>query len=312
MAIHKSTVSGHEAGANNGLADILIVTDGKAGHQNQSLGLAEALVRLRPGLFIRQMAPLSNSQALFALLFGRCAVAQDRPALAIGAGHGTHLTLLALKRFWRVPVIVLMRPSLPLCLFDLCLIPEHDSPPKRRNVIATRGALNRIRPGTGKSGAGLILIGGPSKNSGWNEPLLLGQLEEVVRQTPGDWVLTTSRRTPASTVRKLKSLEGIDVVPVEQTTPDWLPEKLAAARCCWVTEDSVSMIYEALSAGCAVGVLEVPWKRKGRLLRGVNTLKDRGLLTPFDRWSGTPLPAPEHRFDEAGRCAEAVLDRGWL
>ena len=294
------------------MADILIVTDGKAGHQNQSLGLAEALVRLRPGVSIRQIAPLSSTQAMFAMLSGRYAYVEERPALVIGAGHGTHLTLLALKRCWHMPVIVLMRPSLPLCLFDLCLIPEHDRPPKRRNVIATRGALNRIRSGTVKSGAGLVLIGGPSKNSEWNEPLLLRQVEEVVRQAPGAWVLTTSRRTPVSTVEKLKSLVGIDVVPVEQTTSDWLPEKLAAAEQCWVTEDSVSMIYEALSAGCAVGLLEVPWKRQGRLLRGVTVLKEQGLLTPFDRWSGARLPAPGRRLDEAMRCAEAVLGRGWL
>ncbi len=294
------------------MADILIVSDGKAGHENQSMGLAEALVRLRPGVSVRRMAPMPRSRALFALLSGRCGGAGCKPAVVIGAGHGTHLTLLALKRCWRVPVIVLMRPSLPLWLFDLCLIPEHDRPPNRTNVIATRGALNRIRPGASKSEGGLILIGGPSRNSGWNEELLLEQLREVVRRTPGPWVLTTSRRTPVSTLGKLQSLEGVEVVPVEQTTRDWLPAKMATARQCWVTEDSVSMIYEALSGGCAVGVLEVPWKHEGRLLRGVNALKAQGVLTPFDQWSGKTLPAPKQRFDEAGRCAEVVLDRGWI
>lgn len=294
------------------MADILIVSDGKAGHENQSMGLAEAMVRLRPELSVRQMAPMPRSRALLTMLSGRCEGVGSKPALVIGAGHGTHLTLLALKRSWHVPVIVLMRPSLPLCLFDLCLIPEHDRPPKRKNVIATRGALNRIRPGVSKSEEGLILIGGPSRNSGWNEELLVRQLNEVVRRTPGPWVLTTSRRTPVSTVGKLQSLEGVEVVPVEQTTRDWLPAKMAAAQQCWVTEDSVSMIYEALSGGCAVGVLEVPWKHEGRLLRGVNALKEQGLLTPFDHWSGKTLPAPQQRFDEAGRCAEAVLGRGWI
>jgi len=37
---------------NASLKHILIVNDGKAGHLNQSLGLAEALVELRSGLGI--------------------------------------------------------------------------------------------------------------------------------------------------------------------------------------------------------------------------------------------------------------------
>lgn len=294
------------------MVQVLVVSDGKAGHRNQSLGLAEALVRLRPGLSIEQVAPMPRLQALFALIFGRYALAQDKPALVIGAGHGTHLTLLALKRCWRVPVIVLMKPSLPLALFDLCLIPEHDRPPERGNVIATKGALNRVGNAAKVAGSGMILVGGPSKSNGWDEERLLGQIRALIERSPGSWVLTTSRRTPASTQEKLQAMDGVEVYPAGQTAPGWLPEKLATAEQCWVTEDSVSMIYEALSAGCAVGVFGVPWKREGRLLRGVNRLKEQGLLTAFEQWSGNSLPAPKQAFNEAGRCAGKVIARGWL
>ena len=68
------------------------------------------------------------------------------PDLLLGAGHHTHLSLLAARRIRGGKVVVLMRPSLPPGLFDLCLIPEHDAPPARPNVLATRGALNRIQP----------------------------------------------------------------------------------------------------------------------------------------------------------------------
>ncbi len=294
------------------MAHILIVSDGKAGHQNQSLGLAEALVRLRPGLSIRQMAPMSGFRAVIAMLSGHYSSPSDKPVLIIGAGHGTHLTLLVLKRRWRVPGIVLMKPSLPLFLFDLCLIPAHDQPPKRRNVIVTRGALNRVRPGAKEVGTGLILIGGPSKNNGWDEQQLVEQLRDLVKRSARYWILTTSRRTPASTVGKLQSIDGIEVLPAEETESGWLPEKLAAAEQCWVTEDSVSMIYEALSAGCSVGLLPVPWRREGRLLRGVSTLKKQGLLMPFDCWTGKSLPASQQKFNEAERCAALITERGWL
>jgi len=41
-------------------------------------------------------------------------------------------------------------------------------------------------------------------------------------------------------------------------------------------------------------------------------LKDRGVLTSYERWSGEPLPAPEYEFNEARRCAEIITERGLL
>jgi len=294
------------------LKHILIVNDGKAGHLNQSLGLAEALVELRSGLGIEKIKPLSRFRAMLVFAFGLRPYAGRRPELIIGAGHGTHLTLLALKRYWRTPVVVMMKPSAPLRLFDLSLIPEHDHPPERSNVITTSGALNRVRPARKRPGTGMVLIGGPSKNSDWDEGRLLKQVETLVRRNPGDWLLTTSRRTPSSTTEALRKITGVEVVPSDLTPEGWLPEKLASAEQCWVTEDSVSMIYEALSAGCSVGVFEVPWRTEGRLRRGIKKLKERGVLTSFDHWSGKPLPPPQHEFNEAQRCAQIITERGLI
>jgi mitochondrial fission protein ELM1 len=294
------------------LTHILIIDDGKAGHLNQSLGLAEALAERHPGLGIETMRPLSRFRAILVLIFGFCPGPGRRPKLIIGAGHGTHLTLLALKRYWRTPIVVMMKPSAPLWLFDLCLIPEHDYPPKRPNVVTTSGALNRVRPASKRRGQGMILIGGPSKNSGWDESRLVRQVEALAGSAPCEWLLTTSRRTPVSTLALLRDIKGIRVFPSEATPEGWLPEKLAETEQCWVTEDSVSMIYEALSAGCSVGVFEVPWRKEGRLLRGLNRLKERGILTSFECWSGGPLPAPEYAFNEARRCAEIITDRELL
>ncbi|MCK7549773.1 mitochondrial fission ELM1 family protein [Marinobacter koreensis] len=295
------------------LGSILIISDGKAGHLNQSLGLADALVRLRPGTVVEKMEPLSLAKALAMLVMGGQMPCKRRPAVIIGAGHGTHLTLLAFRRCLNVPAVVVMKPSLPLRLFDLCLVPEHDSPPSRSNVIATRGALNRMQPGAKKPGTGMILVGGPSQDSGWDEELLLGGIKELVHSDPRRWQLTTSRRTPDSTLEKLKSLAGVEVVPVGETAQDWLPRQLAITEQCWVTEDSVSMIYEALSAGCAVGVFEVPWTRgKSRLLQGIVELKKRHMVTSFSSWSGGALARSCERLNESKRCAQLIIERGWL
>ncbi len=130
------------------------------------------------------------------------------PDIVLGAGHRTHLSLLAARRVHRGKAVVLMRPSLPLSLFDLCLIPEHDAPPARRNVLATRGALNRIQPSaTLEPSRGLLLIGGPSAHFAWDNENLYRQIAAIVAADPAiHWTLTTSRRTPAGFLERLSPL----------------------------------------------------------------------------------------------------------
>jgi mitochondrial fission protein ELM1 len=292
------------------------LVDGKAGHDNQSRGLVEALGRLRPIKSVT-LNPLPVSGALAVLLLGQPPAAwQSLPApdLLVGAGHRTHLSLLAARRARGGKAVVLMRPSLPLGLFDLCVIPEHDTPPIRANVLVTRGALNRIRPSpTLESDRGLLLIGGPSTHFGWNDADLRRQIAAVLAATPGiRWTLTTSRRTPdAFLASVMPEADGtLTVVPVATTDPDWLPVQLARVGQAWVTADSVSMVYEALTAGAAVGVLDVPKQRPSRISRGLEKLIAEGWITPFAEWrQKLRLCRPPGLFDEAERCAHWIVER---
>ncbi len=290
---------------------IWIVSDGKPGHLNQSRGLAEAIAR-RCDVRISEQPPMGAFQALRLLFSGFLPAVDERPALLIGAGHATHLTLLALRRFYRAPAVVLMKPSLSTGFFDLCLIPEHDQPPPRPNIIATRGALNRMQPGEKAPGSGVILIGGPSKHFDWDEAAVLNQVEALIAAAPRDWLIGSSRRTPASTEQALAALAGERFVPAVETGPDWLPQQLARAEVCWVTQDSASMVYEALTAGCKVGVLTLDEKTDNRISRGVDALREQGIVSGSPDWAMTGLVAANTEFNEAARCAEEVLRRGWV
>ncbi len=290
-------------------------SDGKAGHDNQSQGLVEALARLRP-VETHTLNPLPPAAALKAWLFGRLSSWNDlpAPALLLGAGHGTHLSLLAARRVRGGRNVVLMHPTLPLGLFDLCLIPEHDAPPSRANVLATRGALNRIQLSTTLDPQqGLLLIGGPSAHFGWDDSGVRQQIAALVAaDSTIHWMLTTSRRTPRDFLEALAAMaEGrLTVVPVAATGPDWLPAQLARAGQTWVTADSVSMVYEALTAGGRVGILEVPRRRPSRISRGLDALIVEGWVTSFADWQrGARLQRPPGVFNEAERCARWIVER---
>ena len=290
-------------------------SDGKAGHDNQTRGLAEALTRLRP-VEVVTLEPLPPVAALRGLLSRRQPVWDEYPTpnLLLGAGHRTHLSLLAARRSRGGKVVLLMRPSLPLGVFDLCLIPEHDALPSHPNVLTTRGALNRIQPSAALDlQQGLLLIGGPSAHFGWDDAALRQAIAAIVAADPMiRWTLTTSRRTPPSFLEGLSGMTDaqLTVVPVVATGPDWLPAQLARAGQAWVTSDSVSMVYEALTAGAAVGVLDVPRKRASRISRGLDRLAADGWVTVFADWQpGLQLRRPPGVFNEAERCARWIVER---
>jgi mitochondrial fission protein ELM1 len=83
--------------------------------------------------------------------------------------------------------------------------------------------------------------------------------------------------------------------------------QLARSHSAWVTEDSVSMVYEALTAGVATGLLEVPARGRDRVAAGIRRLAATGQVTPFGDWAaGRFLQPPAEVFDEANRCAEWI------
>lgn len=288
--------------------------DGKPGHENQTLGLVNALADLLP-VAVHELRVSGGWRAWLAWSFGRCprARALPDPDLIIGAGHATHVTMLACRRARGGRAVVLMRPSLPHHLFDLCVIPAHDGVAESAHVLVSHGVLNPLRPSTDKApDRGLILVGGPSSHYGWDAAGLCAQIASITARDARRWTVATSRRTPAATLAALRALDGdgLDVVASTDTAPGWLAEQLAPAAVVWVTEDSVSMLYEALTAGAACGILPVPHLGASRVSAGVQALQDDGIVGSFADWqNGQPLTPPPTPFNEATRCARWIRQR---
>lgn len=290
--------------------------DGKLGHENQVQGLLNAVAKQHSLKIIP--LKINTSLSLWMQWFSRSLVMlKDLPCpdLIVGAGHATHIPMLMARNLYGGRLLVLMKPSLPLAWFDLCLIPEHDRPEKRSNVIKTRGVLNRIQQqGRQDEHHGLILVGGPSAHYQWSDEAVIEQIKVLVDGFSSvSWVLATSRRTPIDFLHQLKDVvasKNLRIYPVEETDSNWLPEQMAIAKNIWVTEDSVSMVYEALSSGARVGLLELEYARADRINQSMQVLVDDNCLTRFYQWhnSGDMLD-PVAGFNEADCCAIEVINR---
>jgi len=209
-----------------------------------------------------------------------------------------------------------MAPTWPKFLFDLCILPQHDTDGVSYSprIITTLGALNRL-PETPpvKQVKGVVLIGGPSKAHGWSAENTTAAIMAVVgARSDLAWTIADSRRTPAAFLDQLRSqLSKVEIIPHQQTKPDWLPTQLMSAQEVWSTEDSVSMIFEAVTAGARTGILPAPiTKPAADPVRAVQKLVREGYATHYETWTrnGQQLPAPKP-LHETGRCAELVLAR---
>ena len=238
------------------------------------------------------------------------------PDIIIAAGSHTHWPALKLRWRYGGKLVVLMKPFLPRCFFDLCFIPRHDGIKASRNVVTTRGAINPVPfSEQSKPDRGLMLIGGPSKHYGWSDEKMVEQLLTLLGADENiNWTLTTSRRTPESFLLALQSAvltaannASLSIVPLEKTDSAWLAAQYRDCGKIWVTEDSVSMVYESLSSGTQTGILAVPRLSDNRVSAGLDELIREGAVKQLgsDNRSG-PAALP---LNEAMRAATIIEER---
>ena len=290
------------------------IFDGKAGHDNQSRGLANAILKISPGI-CHDLPALTTGRAIINLLAGSFPPGSglQKPEFIIGAGHGTHLSLLCAQRVYGGKTIVIMQPGLPASWFGYCLIPDHDRPEDKPNIIVTRGALNTITPSPKHDKTkGLIMVGGPSKHYNWDNESLINQITDITSHSPDiSWVITDSQRTPPLTRKALQTFiaTNINYYAHDKTERDWVPEQLAKTGCVWVTADSVSMIYEALTSGAQTGILSVPERSNDKITGIIKSLANDGLITTYHDWKcGEFVPINKQYLNEADRCARKLLE----
>lgn len=289
---------------------VWLLTDNKPGHLNQLRGLAACLQRragVRCEFLVVGRRPTLWQCWRGADMFG----ATTRPDLILAAGSGTQAALLASKRHFGCPAVLLMKPNFPYSWLDGAIVPAHDRPPIRPDVLVTEGVLNAVTPIARPVSAkhGLILIGGPSKHFGWDNPRLAGQVKQLAMETPDwRWTLSDSRRTPPDFLASLAGLPNLICLSHTDTGPDWLPQAMADSARIWVSPDSVSMVYEALTAGVPTGVLDLPDPGSGRVVRGLRALIDSGRLVSFDQRQRIGAEQCQPLW-EADRAARWLLDR---
>lgn len=276
--------------------DILILSDGKAGHLRQSEGAAKLLIRKlnernikynlkiqeikfnsRVSKFILGLGFLAGSGCLRRVLTKESwqGLMSFNPDIIISAGGSISRINYLLAKENQAKSVILMRPGgLNLHKFNLAIIPEHDRPIKRKNVVVTEGALNLIdsdylnQKSKRLEESGLlkgrllepcigVLIGGNSKKfsiSSYDIIKLAAEIKKSAQDLNADVLISTSRRTSSAVEQVIKDeFSGYSgcklmVIANESDNPDVVGGILGLSNIIICSPESISMISEAVCA----------------------------------------------------------------
>ncbi len=184
--------------------------------------------------------------------------------LFVGAGSTTYYALKFYARRYAKPSIALMYPKGYRKDFSVIIAGAHDRPKPRANLKISPVSLSFSRPQglyrPQRKAVGFI-IGGPNSCFEMGDEILK-QIEGVRAQFADcEFALTTSPRTPRATESALEKLSWDYSVIYSREPINPIGDFLAQCEWVFISEDSVSMISEAVSNGSAnVAILSL--KRK--------------------------------------------------
>ena len=272
-------------------AKAIVLTDGKAGHENQSKAFARAL-----GLDF-QLVPVkfkSPFHKMLSYFFDRLGIRtvvllhgldellnSPTPPLTnssthplthsstiIGTGSGTFYAAKALARKFSGAKcgVVLYPRGYQLSSFDCILAPTFDNPERRPNVVEIPANLVANDADFYEKGVAAfkeryqgatdnlvgVIVGGPNKCSSMTVEWMKARLDEIFAANKGaELVVTTSRRTPADVETLVDSYPWAYKLIYSKDHFNPIPAFVQLAKRLYVTAESTGMLSEACTFGKA-------------------------------------------------------------
>lgn len=306
-----------------------VLTEGKAGMENQCLGLAEAVglpitvkrARLRAPW--KWLAPHGIGDALQHLAPGSARLAPPWPRLLIACGRQSIPLAIAIKRAsgGKTFLVQTQHPRVNLAPFDLVVPPLHDGL-DGPNVMPILGAPHRVNAARLAEAKEkwrtlfaprpcprvAVIIGGKSKTHDLPKERAAAIADMLSARARGgaSLMVTLSRRTPPESATILSErLRAAGAYVWDGEGPNPYFGMLAWADAILVTADSVSMITEAAATGRPVHIIDLPGGSP-KFDRFHEEMGRRGVTRPFrgriESWRYLPL-------NETARVAAEIRRR---
>jgi mitochondrial fission protein ELM1 len=304
----------------NNQATCWVVTDGKAGMENQCLGLAEMLgltpvvkrIKLRSPW--KQLSPFLRHGLKYAFSVHGDGIMAPWPDILIATGRASVPASLYVRRMSKRAggkgtfTVQIQNPVIDPSRFDLVVVPRHDTL-SGKNVMTTRGSLHRVTAEMLASEAQkflplvaslpspriAVLIGGSNAVYSLTprEMKILAAQLAAIAGSDCSLMITSSRRTGAENIEILQdTLRGTPSYIWDGQGANPYYGMLGLAGAVLVTCDSVNMVSEACSTGKPVMVINLPGG-SDKFRRFHQAMQDDGMTRPFtgkiEKWDYAPL-----------------------
>ncbi len=207
------------------------------------------------------------------------------PSLILACGSLSAPVAFFLKHYYEAKTVLLMKSGVshPEKLFDLVVLPTHDSYSSlnAKNVLILQGMPTLVSKEIADRSTKIlsdklsldvgrkigVLIGGDSERlemKASEMEVLVDFLLNICEKNSTQILMATSRRTPLEIEqifeRKLGQQKHVHLLCAKDYPENPIPGVLGLAEIVLVTEDSFSMIMEAIHSGCFVITIRLPQK----------------------------------------------------
>jgi len=274
---------------------LLIVSDGRKGHENQSvavakyLGFSYEIVKV-DAAFVgsKLLGYIWDKLKIYLKIF---VIENEIPAksynIVIGTGSSTYYAVKYFAKIYGAKSITTMLPRGYRYDFDIIFAQDHDNPPQRDNIIKIPANFSYVEPQKiykAYNRSVGIVIGGDNGVFTFSKKALKLQVDQIIALFSGyEIAVTTSPRT-SKEIDALIASYGFDYEVIFSHKPlNPIPDFLEQCETVFITADSTSMISEAISFGEAnIEILPLKSSKENKFERFITQLEEEGYIHIFD------------------------------
>ena len=275
------------------MSRVLILSDGRMGHLNQSLALVKYLDLPYDVKSVKFTCKWCKSLTYLLDAMGikidkLFFVDIDRKYdIVVGTGSSTAYATKVLAKKLEAKSVAMMLPHGYKYDFDIIFAQSHDTPPQQENITEVPANFSYVEPKgvyqAKKKSIGIV-IGGDNKLFTMSQKMIKSQLDYIVNKYGSHEIaITTSPRTSNEIEEMIESYDFDYSVIFSKNPINPIPDFLDQCETVFITGDSTSMISEAISYGESnVVVLPLESQEPNKFTRFVEGLEKEGYLHIFN------------------------------
>ncbi len=285
---------------------ILILSDKKPGHLNQSIafaklkGLEYDILDISITPFKKSLSYLLDNLNIY-LNIANIKLPNTKYNAVVSTGSSTYYTNKYIAKKLSISSVAIMLPKgFRLDNFDYILALEHDNPPKLSNIIPLPISLSASEPKgyikkESKPSLGII-IGGNNSIFTMDKKSIKKELDTIFKNYPNHLkYITTSRRTPKEIEELLEEYQfDYKLIYSKEPSINPIPDFLEVCDELFITIDSTSMLSEAkANSNAKLHIINLSSQKKDtkfhRLARNIEKLEGRFDFMPYLKKINLPI-----------------------